>query len=158
MVPAGQRDGQSAITFADPPSGKHHKRAATPRGDHCSALMRPDQKGKGGTRKGNAPASSWPKGEGPKGTRMQTRVTRVTNSRVTRVTSTRARAAYTAVADPPGQGRRQAAYKGAQAAPFPYPSPMYPTFPMGGFMQQPMAGMMPQMWPGAMPQSGGKGK
>ena len=31
MVPA---DGQSVIVFADPPSGKHHKRAATPRGDH----------------------------------------------------------------------------------------------------------------------------
>ena len=47
---------------------------------------------------------------------------------------------------------RGSGYKGAQAAPFPYPSPMYPTFPMGGFMQQHMAGMMPQMWPGAMPQ------
>ena len=66
MVPAVQRDGQSAITFADPPSGKHHKRAATPRGDR-SASMRPDQKGKGDTQKGNAPASPWLKGEGPKG-------------------------------------------------------------------------------------------
>ena len=47
---------------------------------------------------------------------------------------------------------RGSGYKGTQAAPFPYPSPMYPTFPTGGFMQQPMAGMMPQMWPGAMPQ------
>ena len=47
---------------------------------------------------------------------------------------------------------RGSGYKGAQAAPFPFPSPMYPTFPMGGYMQQPMAGMMPQMWPGAMPQ------
>ena len=66
MVPAGQRVGQSAITFADPPSGKHHRRAATPRGDNRSASMRPDQKGKGDTRQGNAPAGSWPKGEGPK--------------------------------------------------------------------------------------------
>ena len=46
---------------------------------------------------------------GPKGTRVQVRVTRVTNSRVTRVTSTRVRVANaaistgsTAVADPPG--------------------------------------------------------
>ena len=67
MVPARQRDGQSATVFADPPSGKHHKRAATPRGDHRSASMRPDQKGKGDPRKGNAPANPWPKGEGHKG-------------------------------------------------------------------------------------------
>ena len=59
MVSAGQRDGQGAITFADAPTGKHHRRAATPRGDNRSALMH--------TRKGNAPAGSWPKGEGPKG-------------------------------------------------------------------------------------------
>ena len=67
MVPAVQRDGQSAIVFAEPPSGKHHKRAATPRGDHRPAPMRPDQKGKGDPRKGNAPANPWPKGKGHKG-------------------------------------------------------------------------------------------
>ena len=153
MARTGQRDGQSAITFADPPSGKHHRRAATPRGDNRSASMRPDQKGKGDTWKGNALRAPGPKERVPRETRMQ--------AKVTKVTSKRAKAAYTAsstaVADPPGRGRRQAAqpdargsgYKGAQAAPFPYPSPMYPTFPMG---QQHMAGMMPQMWPGAMPQ------
>ena len=42
MVPAGQRDGQGVITFADAPTGKHHRRAATPRGDNRSALMRPE--------------------------------------------------------------------------------------------------------------------
>ena len=165
MVPAGQRDGQGAITFADAPTGKHHRRAATPRGDNRSASMRPDQKGKGDTRKGNAPAGSWPKGEGPKGGPNAGKGHKADQfkghegdqqkgkggqygQQYGRGGSARSRT-VTGNYQPDAHG---SGYKGAQAAPFPYPSPMYPTFPMGGFMQQPMAGMMPQMRAGAMPQ------
>ena len=45
MVPASRRDGQCAIVFADPPVGKHHRRAATPRGDQRSATPRIQVKG-----------------------------------------------------------------------------------------------------------------
>ena len=159
MVPAGQRDGQGAITFADAPTGKHHRRAATPRGDNRSASMRPDQKGKGDTRKGNAPAGFWSKGEGFKGGPNAGkghkadqfkghRGDQQKGKQYGRGRSARSRT-LTGNYQPDARG---SGYMGAQAAPFPYPSPMYPTFPMGGFMQQPMAGMMPQMWAGAMPQ------
>ena len=163
MVVAGQRDGQGAITFADPPSGKHHRRAATPRGDHRSAWMRPDQKGKGDTRKGNASAGSWPKGEGPKGDpnaskghkgdqfKGHTGDQQKGKGGLYGQQYGRGGSAWSRTLTGGYQHARGSGYKGAQAAPFPYPSPMYPTFPMG-FMQQPMAGMMPQMWPGAMPQ------
>ena len=58
MVPASRRDGQCAIVFADPPVGKHHRRAATPRGDQRSATPRPESRSKGDQQsaKGQSPS------------------------------------------------------------------------------------------------------
>ena len=94
MVPASRRDGQCAIVFADPPVGKHHRRAATP-------LPRDLNPGQRVISKRAKPLHN----PGPRA-----EVTRVTSSqeRVTKVISTRARVANTAtnkgssvVADPP---------------------------------------------------------
>ena len=160
MVPASRRDGQCAIVFADPPVGKHRRRAATPRGDQRSATPRPESRSKGDQQKGKAPAQSWPKGGGHKGDQFPGKGHKgdqykgkggqygYQQGQFGRGGSARSRT-------PTGgyqSDARGSGYKGAQAAPYPFPSPMYPTFPMGGYMQQPMAGMMPQMWPGAMPQ------
>ena len=110
MVPVAQRDGRCAIVFADPPTGKHHRRAATPRGDHRSATPRPDPKAKGDQQKGKAPEHSWPKGGGHKSDQFSGKGHKgdIGQGRVTRVTSTKARVANTAtnkgssvVADPP---------------------------------------------------------
>ena len=160
MVPAARRDGQCAIVFADPPAGKHHRRAATPRGDQRSATPRPESRSKGDQQKGKAPAQSWPKGGGHKGDQFPGKGHKVISTKV-RAANTATNKGSSVVPDPPDRelptggyqpDARGSGYKGAQAAPFPFPSPMYPAFPMGGYMQQPMAGMMPQMWPGAMPQ------
>ena len=51
MVPAVQRGGRRAIVFAEPPSGKHHKRAATPRGDSHPA----SSEGQRGATEGQCP-------------------------------------------------------------------------------------------------------
>ena len=57
MVPAARRDGQCDIVFADPPAGKHHRRAATPRGDQRSATPRPESRSKGDQQKGQSPCT-----------------------------------------------------------------------------------------------------
>ena len=160
MVPASRRDGQCAIVFADPPVGKRHRRAATPRGDQRSATPRPESRSKGDQQKGKAPAQSWPKGGGHKGDQFPGKGHKgdqykgkggqygYQQGQFGRGGSARSRTP-TGGYQPDARG---SGYKGAQAAPYPFPSPMYPAFPMGGHMQQPMAGMMPQMWPGAMQQ------
>ena len=137
MVPAAQRDGQSVIVFAEPPSGKHHKRAATPRGDHRSASMRPDQKGKG-----NAPANPWPKGEGHKEDPYANKGHKGDQSKGQKGDQHKGKGGlYGHQHGQYGRGRSARSrtpagghQPGAQAAPVPDPSPMYPAFPMGGFM------------------------
>ena len=115
MVPAGQRDGQGAITFADAPTGKHHRRAGRLRLGVIIAPLRCDRTRRAREIPGRATPLRvpGPKERVPKGTRTRAKVTKLTNSKVvTRVTSRRAKAANTAsstaVADPPGRERRRA--------------------------------------------------
>ena len=97
MVPAAQRDGQCAIVFAEPPTGKHHRRAATPRGDQRSATPRPESRSKGDQQKGKAPAQSWPKGGGHKGDQFPGKGTKA------RAANTATNKGSSVVADPPDQ-------------------------------------------------------
>ena len=125
-------------------------------------IHRPDQKGKGDPRKGNAPANPWPKGEGHKGDPYASKGHKGDQYKGHKgdqhMANTDISTGNTVVAEPPDRGRQPADInpthvRDTRAHKLPlFPSPMYPALPMGGFMQQPMAGMMPQMWPGEMPQ------